>query len=118
MIRGGDKAQRIEYRVAGADANPYLALAAAVASALHGITEKSEPTAPIAGNAYTAKHAKRLALPRTLMDAAAALRRSAAARAAFGDAFVDHFAASREWEERAFRRHVTDWEMDRYFEII
>ncbi len=117
-IRGGDTAQRIEYRVADADANPYLALAAAVASALHGIAEKLEPTAPIAGNAYTAKHPKRLALPRTLMDAAAALRRSAAARAAFGDAFVDHFAASREWEERAFRHHVTDWEMDRYFEII
>lgn len=117
-IRGGATAQRIEYRVAGADANPYLALAAAVASALHGIQEAMEPTPPIVGNAYAAKHPKRLALPRTLMEAAGALRRSTVARAAFGDAFVEHFAASREWEENAFRRHVTDWEMARYFEII
>ena len=40
------------------------------------------------------------------------------AREWFGDAFVEHFAATREWEERAFRRHVTDWELERYFEII
>ena len=36
----------------------------------------------------------------------------------FGDVFVDHFAATREWEEREFRRAITDWEMQRYFEII
>ena len=54
----------------------------------------------------------------TLWDAAQALKRSAAARTLFGDTFVDHFAATREWEEREFRRHVTDWEMERYFEII
>ena len=36
----------------------------------------------------------------------------------FGNEFVDHFAASREWEEREYRKHVSDWEMDRYFEII
>jgi glutamine synthetase len=36
----------------------------------------------------------------------------------FGDEFVEHFAASREWEEREYRRHVSDWELDRYFEII
>ncbi|MFB3045492.1 MAG: hypothetical protein ACE10A_04170, partial [Acidiferrobacterales bacterium] len=40
------------------------------------------------------------------------------AREWFGDAFVDHYAATREWEEREFRKHITDWEMERYFEII
>ena len=35
-----------------------------------------------------------------------------------GDAFVDHYAATRDWEEREFRRAITDWEMERYFEII
>jgi glutamine synthetase len=40
------------------------------------------------------------------------------ARDWFGSEFVDHFAATREWEEREFRRHITDWEMARYFEII
>ena len=54
----------------------------------------------------------------TLDHAAAALRQSAAAREMFGDAFVEHYAASREWEEREFRKHITDWELERYFEII
>ncbi len=39
-------------------------------------------------------------------------------RALFGDTFVDHFAASHEWEDRKFRKHITDWEMERYFEIF
>jgi glutamine synthetase len=46
------------------------------------------------------------------------LARSKAAQELFGAPFVEHFAASREWEEREFRRHVTDWELARYFEII
>jgi len=57
-------------------------------------------------------------LPRTLWDAAQKLKSSKAGRDLFGDAFVDHYAASREWEEREFRRTITDWEMKRYFEII
>jgi glutamine synthetase len=59
-----------------------------------------------------------LQLPRTLWDAAERLKRSRTARDWFGDAFVEHFAATREWEEREFRRHITDWELERYFEII
>ena len=51
-------------------------------------------------------------------ESAARLRRSKAARALFGDAFVEHFAATREWEEREFRKAITDWELKRYFEII
>jgi len=46
------------------------------------------------------------------------LKGSKAARALFGDDFVDHYASTREWEEREFRKHITDWEMSRYFEII
>jgi glutamine synthetase len=57
-------------------------------------------------------------LPTTLWEAAQRLRESEAARHLFGDAFVEHYAATREWEERQFRRHVTDWELARYFEII
>jgi glutamine synthetase len=77
-----------------------------------------EPDAPVEGNAYDRKFPKRLALPATLWDAAQRLKSSKPARALFGDAFVDHFAATREWEEREFRKHITDWEMERYFEII
>ncbi len=118
VIPGGPKAQRVEYRVAAADANPYLALAAAVASGLAGIEGKMEPGEPVVGNAYEKKFPAALALPRTLWEAAQALKKSKTARTTFGDDFVDHFAATREWEEREFRRHITDWELSRYFEII
>ena len=118
VITGSAKAQRIEYRIAAADANPYLAFAAALASGLWGIENGIEPTAPVLGNAYDRKVPKRLGLPATLWEAAQRLKASTAARACFGDAFVDHYAATREWEEREFRKHITDWEMERYFEII
>ncbi len=118
VIPGSAKSQRVEYRVAAADGNPYIALAAALGSGLYGIEHELEPTPPIVGNAYDAKTPKRLAMPATLWDAAQRLRQSRAARQLFGDAFVEHYAASREWEEREFRKHITDWEMERYFEII
>lgn len=118
VIPGSDKSQRIEYRLGSADANPYLALAAAIGSGLYGIENKLEATPAIIGNAYDQTHTSELALPRTLWDAAQALRKSKAAHELFGTDFVDHFASTREWEEREFRRHITDWELDRYFEII
>jgi glutamine synthetase len=117
-ILGSPKAQRVEYRVAAADGNPYLALAAALASGLWGIENAVEPEAPIEGNAYEKTFPKRLALPATLWEAAQRLKASKAARACFGDPFVNHYAATREWEERGFRKAITDWEMERYFEII
>ena len=85
---------------------------------LYGIQQGWEPTAPISGNAYAVEHPAELALPHTLWDAAQRLKASQAARELFGDALVEHFAATREWEEREFRKHVSDWELDRYFEII
>jgi glutamine synthetase len=115
-IRGpSPAATRVEYRLAGADANPYLALAASLATGLHGIEREVEPPAPVHGNGYDSGAP---ALPRSLEEAAGRLEGSAAARALFGDAFVDHFAASRRWEVEKFRRAVTDWELRRYFEII
>jgi glutamine synthetase len=117
-IPGSPKSQRVEYRVAAADANPYLALATAIASGLWGIEQAVEPTAPITGNAYAAESPESLRLPSTLWDAAQSLKNSDVAVELFGEAFTNHFAASREWEERMFRKHVTDWELARYFEII
>ncbi len=117
-ISGGPKSQRVEYRVSGADNNPYLSLAAALASGLHGIENGLEPTAPSQGNAYDVDHPEALRLPRSLQEAAKRLQGSDSARAFFGDAFVDHFAATRDWECREFDKAVTDWELARYFEII
>lgn len=118
VIPGSDKSQRIEYRLGAADANPYLALAAAIGSGLHGIEQGWQPGAELKGNAYAQQHPDESALPATLWEAAQSLKASSAARSLFGDAFVEHFAASREWEERQFRKHITDWELERYFEII
>jgi glutamine synthetase len=118
VIPGSEKSQRVEHRLGAADANPYLALAAALGAGLYGIEQQWEPEPAISGNAYEQQHPDYLKLPSTLWDAAQAFKASEAARVLFGDAFVDHFAASREWEEREFRKHITDWEMERYFEII
>jgi glutamine synthetase len=118
VIPGSAKSQRVEYRVAAADANPYVILAAALASGLWGVENRVEPEPLVEGNAYDRKFPERLALPRTLWDAAQRLKKSKMAREWFGNEWVDHFAATREWEEREFRKHITDWELARYFEII
>jgi len=117
-IGGSAKSQRVEYRIAAADINPYIALAAALGSGLWGIENRIEPTAGLVGNAYDVELPAEQQLPRSLMEAANRLKNSEPARALFGDAFVDHYAATREWEEREFRKHITDWELQRYFEII
>jgi glutamine synthetase len=118
VIPGSPKSQRVEYRIAAADANPYIILSAALASGLWGVEHEIEPEPLVEGNAYDLALPDALALPRTLWDAAQRLKQSKAARACFGDAFVEHYAATREWEEREFRKHITDWELARYFEII
>ena len=118
VIRGGPSSQRVEYRIAAADINPYIALAAAIGSGLWGVEHRIEPDAPIEGNSYDREHPPRRRLPATLYEAADRLAASAPARALFGEEFVDHFAATRRWEEREFRKAITDWELARYFEII
>ncbi|HZS85094.1 MAG TPA: glutamine synthetase [Stellaceae bacterium] len=118
VIPGSAKSQRIEYRVAAADGNPYLVIAAALGSGLWGIEKKLEPLPAVAGNSYEKRHPGKLALPATLWEAAQRLKASKAARALFGDAFVEHYAATREWEEREARKYITDWQLQRYFEII
>jgi glutamine synthetase len=117
-IPGSPKSQRVEYRIAPADANPYAALCAALGSGLWGVENELEPDDPITGNAYDLPAEGPRALPQTLWDAAQRLKGSDAARDLFGDEFVDHFAATREWEEREFRKHISDWELARYFEAI
>lgn len=118
VIPGSAKAQRVECRIAAADANPYIALSAALVAGMWGIENRIEPTPPVQGNAYDHKFPEELIFPRTLWDAAQRLKASSVARDWFGDAFVEHYAATREWEEREFRRHISDWELERYFEII
>ena len=120
VITGGASAQRIECRVSGADANPYLAAAAALGAAVLGIEQAIEPPEPVVGNGYDAEDGlpDNLRFPSTLREANARFAASDAARALFGDAFVEHYVTSRDWETREAERTVTDWQLARYFEII
>lgn len=109
------KSVRVEYRLPGADINPYLAMAASLASGLYGIEQGVDLPNPCPANAYEAEARP---LPRSLEEATALLKQSQAAKELLGKEFVDHFVRTREWEIRQYHRAVTDWELERYFEII
>jgi len=115
-IPGGASSTRLEYRQTAADINPYIAMATCLAAGLYGIEKKL--TAPPAGKGDTSSSKDFKALPRTLKEATAWLKDSKGAREILGDAFVDHYVITREWEVRQFERVVTEWELKRYFESI
>jgi glutamine synthetase len=107
---------RVENRIPGADANPYLAFAATIAAGLHGVGNKLKAPRLYEGNAY--EDATLPQVPKTLREAIGELERSKAARAAFGDRVVDHYLHAARLEQQAFDQAVTDWELMRNFERI
>jgi glutamine synthetase len=112
---GEHKGARVECRLPGADANPYLAFAATIASGLWGIRNQVEPPAMFVGNAYEAKDVPRV--PTSLHEAIDAFRGSAVAREAFGDFVFEHLLNTAVQEQIIFDNQVvTDWELARYFE--
>jgi glutamine synthetase len=116
-LPGGSKSTRIELRVVGSDANPYLAHAASLASGLYGIQKGLKLTVPATeGNGY--RNTSNGVLPPNLWEATARFKNSEIAKELFGETFVKHFAGTREWEWRQHAKAVTDWEYKRYFEII
>ena len=115
-LPGGNKSSRLETRVVGSDVNPYLAMAACLASGLYGIKNKLKLQPPTKGNGY--KDKSHGVLPSNLWNATQAMKNSKVAKELFGNAFVEHFCATREWEWRQYSKVVTDWEKKRYFEII
>ncbi len=117
VLPGSPKATRLETRAPGADMNAYLATAAVLAAGLDGIEKGLKlTTAPITGSNQGSEDIPRA--PRTLIETTRVFRESKVARDWFGDDFVDHYAATREWEWRQWLDAVTDWELKRYFEII
>ena len=116
-LPGSSKATRLETRVVGSDSNPYLAMAACLASGLYGIKNKMKLKQPATrGNGY--RDLSNGSLPRNLWDATQAMKESKVAKELFGDKFVTHFTQTREWEWKQFAKVVTDWELKRYLEII
>ena len=110
---GHGQSLRVENRVPGGDANPYLALAAVIAGGLHGIEQGLTLEPELIGDAYRAD-ARRV--PATLRDATELFDASPVARAAFGDEVVDHYVNAARVELAAFDAAVTDWERIRSFE--
>jgi glutamine synthetase len=112
---GEHKSARVECRLPGADANPYLAFAATIASGMWGIRNRVEPPPIFEGNAYEAKDVPRV--PTSLHEAIDAFRGSQVAREAFGDFVFEHLLNTAEQEQVIFDNQVvTDWELARYFE--
>ena len=110
---GRGKGARLENRVPGGDANPYLAIAAMLAGGLWGIDHELVLDEPLTGNAYTSGRPQ---VPATLRDARDAFATSTVATEVFGAAVVQHYVRMAEVELEAFDAAVTDWELRRSFE--
>jgi glutamine synthetase len=101
-------ARRVENRCGGADANPYLAMAASLACGYLGMVEGLKPTEPITGSAYDMP----FQLPRTLAEALRLLRECRPLVDVFGERFVSAYAAVKECEHEAFLQVISAWERE------
>lgn len=113
-VVGDGPALRIETRVPGGDANPYLAYAVIIGAGLYGIEHELEPPAEHVGNGYTATGVPRV--PSALWESAALLEQSVLAREIFGDEVVAHYVNTARVEQEAYDSVVTCWERERYLE--
>ena len=104
--QSGPAARRVENRIAGADANPYLAIAASLAAGLAGMEEKLQATAPLATNGYAESHT----LPRSFVGALEAMQRSEPARRLLGERFVTGYCAVKALEYDSFQNEISAWE--------
>ena len=118
VLNSSQKSTRVELRVPGADINPFLAVAASLASGLYGIKHKlSLSQKNIIGSAYH-QDTTNTPLSKNLYESALKFKHSEIAHELFGESFVQHFANSRIWEWEQSQKVITDWELKRYFEII
>ncbi|MDY0147466.1 MAG: glutamine synthetase family protein [Halothiobacillus sp.] len=104
----GPEARRVENRVVGADANPYLAMAVTLACGYLGIVEKLQPSAVTTGSAYDSNYQ----LPRELSEALRQLDASKPLREVLGDSFIDVYVAVKETEYEEFMRVISPWERE------
>ncbi|MHB1930471.1 MAG: type I glutamate--ammonia ligase, partial [Acidimicrobiales bacterium] len=116
VINESEEATRVENRVPGGDANPYLAMAGCIAGGLYGIEHGIEPPEPHSGNAYRDPSLR--LVPLSLEDAIRHFEDSAVVNEYLGEEFVRFFAATRRWELEQFRANVTDWEIRRYLPFV
>ena len=115
-VVGRGQSLRIECRIPGADCNPYLCFAAAIASGLDGIERRREPPPAFTGDSYASTELP--SLPRSLPAALDQFASSDFVRRVLGEEVVEHYAHFYRMEQEAFEAAVTDWERRRYFEQI
>jgi glutamine synthetase len=115
-VCGHGSSRRVENRIPGADANPYLAFAATIAAGLYGIENALEPPPLYQGNAYEDERLPQV--PRSMREAVAELERSTVAREVLGNAAYEHYLHTARLELEAYDKVVTDWELERNFERI
>jgi glutamine synthetase len=113
-VLGQGPALRIECRMPGADANPYLAFAASLAAGLDGIERQIDPPAATSGDVYRSDDVP--SVPASLPEAVAEMEASGMLRAAFGEEVIEHYAHFFRTEQAKLDREVTSWERRRYFE--
>ncbi len=115
-VIGHDQSLRVECRIPGGDANPYLAFAALLAAGLDGIERELEPPPLFSGNLYEAENVPQV--PRSLGEAIEVTEASTMLRKAFGDEVLEHYLHFSRTEKRRFDEAVTTWERARYLERI
>ena len=115
VVTGAPDATRLEHRLPGADANPYIVIAACLAGGLHGLEQKAALTEPYEGDAYASESLE--TVPRSLEEAAGLLAGSAVARDLLGEDFVRHYVLMKRFEAEKYRQQVSEWEVRRYAEM-
>lgn len=115
-VVGKGRSLRIECRIPGADANPYLAFAALLAAGLDGLERQLQPPPLFEGNLYAARDVEQV--PATLGEAIRCAESSAMLRRAFGEDVIEHYLHYARTEKRKFDEAVTGWERSRFFERV
>jgi glutamine synthetase len=118
-IVGTPESTRLEIRRPGADSNPYLVLAAAAGSIADGLRQRTAIDPPISGDASTGSDtAEQAPLPNSLEEALVAFASDSSARSVLGEEFSSYFVATRRWEVEAWQKAVSQWERERYEQIV
>lgn len=114
VTAGPAHTRHVEHRVAGADANPYLVLAAVLACAHHGLTQKTDPGPAVVGNGYAVAAETGAKLPTNWYAAVDYLDKSQVLRDYLGDRFIDMYVKVKRAEQARFFEEVTELDYDWY----
>jgi glutamine synthetase len=116
LVHDAETGSRLENRIGSADSNPYLAIAANLIAGLEGIEQSLESTPETRGNGYEVDSATKL--PRSLREAISLASKSKIAKKYFGESFVKDYLALSQREVDLFDQTVTDWERERYLNLL